>query len=290
LHVVGYSNGGALALKYALDALENPELPRPDQLVLISPMVGVTAFARFAGVFGWPAMIPRFAKAAWLGIVPEFNPFKYNSFPINGARQSSIMTRTLQPRILHYAREGRLQELPPILTFQSLVDFTVSTQAIVAALYAQLPDNGHELVLFDVNRSAAYGPLLRSDVTLLPAELLPAAPRTFSSSVVTNAMPASSRMVERRVASGTTVERERLLDLSYPAGVFSLSHIALPFPVDDSLYGLQPEQLNEFGVSLGALAPRGERGTLVVSVDALTRLSSNPFFPYVLERIEQTIR
>jgi len=290
LHVVGYSNGGALALKYALDALENPELPRPDQLVLISPMVGVTAFARFAGVFGWPAMIPRFAKAAWLGIVPEFNPFKYNSFPINGARQSSIMTRTLQPRILHYAREGRLQELPPILTFQSLVDFTVSTQAIVAALYAQLPDNGHELVLFDVNRSAAYGPLLRSDVTLLPAELLPAAPRTFSSSVVTNAMPASSRMVERRVASGTTVERERLLDLSYPAGVFSLSHIALPFPVGDSLYGLQPEQLNEFGVSLGALAPRGERGTLVVSVDALTRLSSNPFFPYLLERIEQTIR
>jgi alpha-beta hydrolase superfamily lysophospholipase len=290
LHVVGYSNGGALALKYALDALENPELPRPDQLVLISPMVGVTAFARFAGVFGWPALIPRFAKAAWLGIVPEFNPFKYNSFPVNGARQSSMMTRTLQPRIMRYAREGRLQELPSILTFQSLVDFTVSTEAIISALYGHLPDNGHELVLFDVNRSAAYGPLLRSDVALLPAELLPAAPRPYSSSVVTNATPTSARMVERRVASGATDERERLLELSYPPGVFSLSHIALPFPVSDSLYGMQPEQLNEFGVSLGALAPRGERGTLVVSVDALTRLSSNPFFPYMLERIEETFR
>jgi hypothetical protein len=29
---------------------------------------------------------------------------------------------------------------------------------------------------------------------------------------------------------------------------------------------------------------RGERGTLVVSIDALHRMSSNLFFPYVLER------
>lgn len=71
LHLVGFSNGGALALKHALDALDDPALPRPDRLVLISPMVGITEFARFAGIAGWPALLPRFAKAAWLGIVPE---------------------------------------------------------------------------------------------------------------------------------------------------------------------------------------------------------------------------
>ncbi|MCZ7566618.1 MAG: alpha/beta hydrolase [Burkholderiales bacterium] len=89
LHLVGFSNGGALAMKYALDALEDARLARPDRIVLISPMIGITEFARFAGVFGWPAVLPRFAKAAWLSVVPEFNPFKYNSFPINGARQAS---------------------------------------------------------------------------------------------------------------------------------------------------------------------------------------------------------
>src|SRR5690606_27131629 len=68
LHVVGYSNGGALAMKYALDALEDPALAMPERVVLLSPMIGVTAFARFAGVLGWPAVIPAFAKAAWLGI------------------------------------------------------------------------------------------------------------------------------------------------------------------------------------------------------------------------------
>ena len=40
LHLVGYSNGGALALKHALDALEDPRLPRAERLVLISPMIG----------------------------------------------------------------------------------------------------------------------------------------------------------------------------------------------------------------------------------------------------------
>ena len=50
LHLVGFSNGGALALKYALDALEDKTLSRPDRLVLISPMIGVTELARFAGI------------------------------------------------------------------------------------------------------------------------------------------------------------------------------------------------------------------------------------------------
>jgi hypothetical protein len=37
------------------------------------------------------------------------------------------------------------------------------------------------------------------------------------------------------------------------------------------------------------LAIRGERGVLVMSLDSLVRLSSNPFFPYLLERIDESI-
>jgi hypothetical protein len=33
---------------------------------------------------------------------------------------------------------------------------------------------------------------------------------------------------------------------------------------------------------------RGERGMLIVSQDSLTRIASNPFFPYLLRRIEET--
>ena len=173
LHMIGFSNGGALAMKYALDGLGDKTLSRPDRIVLISPMIGITSLARFAGVFGWPAVFPAFAKAAWLGIVPEFNPFKYNSFPVNAARQSSLAARALQQQIAQYATAGRLVELPPILTFQSVVDFTVSTRAIINALYANLPANGSELVLFDLNRNAKFGPLLRSSTDTILARLLP---------------------------------------------------------------------------------------------------------------------
>ena len=61
--------------------------------------------------------------------------------------------------------------------------------------------------------------------------------------------------------------------------------------MDDPLYGLQPKpgSEKEFGYNLGAMDARGERGTLVVDQDFLTRLPSNPFFPYLLDRVGEQI-
>jgi alpha-beta hydrolase superfamily lysophospholipase len=288
LHIVGFSNGGALAMKYSLEALGDKTLARPDRIVLLSPMIGITSLARFAGIFGWPAVFPSFAKAAWLGIVDEFNPFKYNSFPVNGARQTSLVARALQQQIADYAKDGRLAQLAPVLTFQSVVDFTVSTRAIVNALYVNLPANGSELVLFDINRNAKFGPLLRADTDTVLARLLPSAPRTFRTTIITNVSASSAEVLERVTEAGATTEQTRNLGLTYPREVFSLSHLALPFPLNDSLYGLQPDPNDEdYGVNLGAMATRGERGALIVSLDSLFRMSSNPFFPYMMERIEE---
>ncbi len=288
-HIVGYSNGGALAVKYTLDALEDPVLAMPDRIVLISPMIGVTAFARFAGVLGWPAIVPGFAKAAWLDIELEYNPFKYNSFAVNGARQSSLLSRALQSQLLAAADAGRLSGLPPIITFQSVVDSTVSVDAIVAALYAHLPENGSELVLFDINRQSGFRLALRPESAAALARLLPPAPRRFRSAVIASAGTDTSEVVERVVEPGEVASRSRPVGLRYPSGVFSLSHVAMPFPVNDGLYGLEPDPGEDFGIRLGALALRGERGVLITSQEALTRLQSNPFFPYLLERIDEGI-
>jgi alpha-beta hydrolase superfamily lysophospholipase len=289
LHLVGFSNGGALALKYALDAVENPNLARADRIVLISPMIGITRFARFAGLAGLPAVLPAFAKAAWLAVLPEFNPFKYNSFPVNGARQSFRLTQVLQQQILDVRRSGRISELPPILTFQSVMDFTVSTPAIVSSLYAQLPSNGSELVLFDVNRTVKFGPLLRPSADTALNRLLPPAIRSYQTTIITNAVDSSSEVEERSVDAGDTQERRRPLAMSYPPGVYSLSHVALPFPMNDALYGMTPDETESFGPNLGALAPRGERNVLITSLDALLRVASNPFYPYLVERIREDI-
>jgi alpha-beta hydrolase superfamily lysophospholipase len=290
LHVVGYSNGGALAMKLALDAAEHPEFTRADRLILLTPMIGVTRFARFAGLAGLPALLPAFAKAAWLGIVPEFNPYKYNSFPVNAARQSYLVTAELQDQLRRLARRGGLAGLPPILTFQSVVDATVSAPAILDTLYANLPDNGSEVVLFDVNRAEKAAPLLREASRSAAESMTPTAPRTYRFTVLANS-EGDPTVFERSMAPGQLRFERRPLNLAYPADVFSLSHISLPFPMDDPLYGLVPNEAtrDESGVNLGVLSARGERGVLVVDQDFLTRLSANPFFPYVLDRVDDAI-
>lgn len=288
LHLVGFSAGGAVALKYALDAIEDPRLTRPDRLVLISPMIGIHAFARFAGLAALPALLPAFAKAAWLSVVPEFNPFKYNSFPVNAARQAHLLTVALQDQIQRLSRQGRLKDLAPVLTFQSAMDFTVSTRAVISGLFAYLPANGSELVLFDLNRNTKLGMLLRGVFAGAAERMVPGAPRNWRLTVIANTRD-DAEAKERTTPAGETVERVRGLGIAYPRDVYSLSHVALPFPPSDALYGSQPDPAEDFGVNFGALAARGEVGVLVIPLDSLARISWNPFYPYMIGRIEEGI-
>ena len=291
LHLVGFSNGGALAMKHSLDALEDPSLARADRVLLFTPMIGITRFARFAGLAALPAILPPFANAAWLSIVPEFNPFKYNSFPVNGARQSFRLTDALQAQIQRLASTSALVRLPPVITFQSVIDFTVSTPAILTGLYAYLPDNGSEIVLFDVNRTLKFAPLLRPSAYVAAQRLTPTTPQTYRFTVIANANDDTAATVERSIAPGQMTAAVRPLTLPYPPGIFSLSHLAIPIPMDDPLYGMQPDPKTkgDYGYNLGAMDARGERGALIVDQDFLTRLPSNPFFPYLIERVEEGV-
>jgi alpha-beta hydrolase superfamily lysophospholipase len=289
LHIVGYSNGGALALMYGLEALDDVALPAPTRIILMSPMIGITRFARFAGLAGLPAFFPRFARAAWLSVLPEFNPFKYNSFPVNGARQSYRLTQALQRALTAHAKAGQLAALAPILTFQSLIDSTVSTKAVISDFYELLPDKGSEFVLFDLNRSAKLGPLLRPEADTLVTRLMPDPPRSYKTAIVTNASPETPEMVERVTEAGSLTTLDRPLGLRYPADVYALSHVALPFPLEDGLYGTKPDPNDHFGLNLGAIALRGERGALIIGPNELSRMMANPFFAYMAERIVERL-
>ena len=164
LILVGYSNGGALALKYTLDAIEGDGGALPSTLILLSPMIGVTPAARLAWWISRLGVVPYFEKANWLDVLPEYNPFKYNSFAANAGFQTASLTARRAARSRSHRVDGRLDAIPPILTFQSIVDATVSTPAVVHALYDRLPANGSELVLFDVNHLSGI------DVFLQPAD------------------------------------------------------------------------------------------------------------------------
>jgi len=284
LVIVGYSNGGALAVLYTLEALERPSLPRPDRLVLLSPMIGVSPLAVLSPVISLFSGLPYFNRAAWTSVQPEYNPFKYNSFPANGGYQSHLVTRELDRAM---TRAGaRLADFPPVLTFQSIVDSTVETGAVVDRLHDRLPANGSALVMFDLNRLSAAREFMGSEVEGLFKRLFGGTARRYRVSVVTNAAPDRADVVEKDVEPGTTTTRDRPLALAWPRFVFSLSHVAVPFPVDDPLYGLTPDLRENYGIRLGEIEPRGERGVLLMSLDDLMRLKCNPFFPYLQERLQ----
>ncbi|MFA1646141.1 MAG: hypothetical protein ACDS79_11785, partial [Enterobacteriaceae bacterium] len=78
------------------------------------------------------------------------------------------------------------------------------------------------------------------------------------------------------------------LTTPWPADIYSLSHVALPFPPQDDLYGTRPVDPQRFGINLGNAALRGETGGLIAGMDAMMRLTSNPFYDYMLQRIVQT--
>ncbi len=287
LHVIGYSTGAGLALDLALNALDAAALRMPDSLVLVSPAIGITPLAALAGTKATFGRLPGFAGLAYTQIVPEFDPYKYNSFTANAGAQVHKLTSSVARRIGQASRAGTAGQLPPILVFKSTVDATVSTQAVVDRLLGVLPENGNEFVLFDINRSAVVSPLLVDDPGPFTNRLMNDDSLPFGLTLVTNESLGSSRIVARhKPAHATEVARTEELDLSWPQGVISLSHVALPFSPEDPLYGRErPADPNT--LHLGAPSIKGERGLLRISSDWLLRLRYNPFYAYLESRTVQ---
>jgi len=287
LVLVGYSNGGALVVKYSLDALADGKQPRADRLVLLSPMIGITRFAKLGRLAGFLGTLPGLERARWTDVAPEYNPFKYNSFPAHAARQSYELTSVLDEGLEEAARTGRIGSLPPILTFQSLADATVITQDLASRLYDRLSASGSEMVLFDLNRLGYLRPLLSPAMDAWLAQRFQGPPRRYTLSLVTNATADTGEVVLRSRAAGTGQMSERPLGLTWPRDIFSLSHVAVPFPRTDPVYGIDPKPRKLY--SLGALAPRGERGVLALPVESLMRMNCNPFFPYMEARVVEWV-
>ncbi|KAI3490174.1 hypothetical protein L1887_45632 [Cichorium endivia] len=161
------------------------------------------------------------------------------------------------------ARDNRLANLPPILAFQSVMDSTVSTRALPSAL---------QTVVMDSNFGAAS-----------------VEQRRYSVTIITNSDAHSFSTLAKITPAGSTRETVVPLRQAWPQDVYSLSHVAVPFPPDDDLYGREPGVKNRYGISLGTIALWGETSVLSVGKEALMRVTSNPFYDYMQERIDSHI-
>jgi hypothetical protein len=102
----------------------------------------------------------------------------------------------------------------------------------------------------------------------------------FDITLVTNENPGSRAVVARRKPPFSAgASKTESLNLAWPRGVISLSHVALPFPPDDPLYGQVPSGKEDI-LFLGRMAIQGERGLLKIPYSFLVRLRYNPFYAF----------
>jgi alpha-beta hydrolase superfamily lysophospholipase len=283
-YVGGYSAGAALAVDYALDAVTDDSLPMPNRLFLYSPSVAVTPFARFSDWDLALAKIPYFEKMAWMAIETEYDPYKYNSFPKNGGHMVFTLSQSIIAKLALVSEAEKTAMLPPMIAFQSLVDSTVRTESLVRDLYEQLPVNGHQLVLFDVNRAESIQHFMIDSQRDLLNELESSAPMTFSYTLVTNRDEQTTDVQARTRAAGKVETSDFDLPYAWPAGVYSLSHVAVPYAPTDAWYGSTDKDGHPRTDSFNNMAPRGEQAVLAIPLGRLMRLRYNPFFGYVESR------
>jgi len=285
IYVVGFSTGAALALNHEL---ENISLGKPTSfkgMVLLSPAIGLVPIA--AGAY-WQAKLGQLLgqdKLYWNSIQTEYDPFKYQSFAVNAGDAVYQLTQRNQT-LLGSLSPQQFNAIPAMLTFQSVVDDTVSSLAVVDLLYQRLPaQKGHQLVLFDVNRTRSNNQLLFQDPLATFAPFWLAKKLPYRLSLVENDPQRDNYVQVKELADKSITNDVLALSLTWPKEVYSLSHVALTFPIDDTLYGPLLSN-NADKIQIGRAIYQGERGIFSIKADDMLRQKWNPFYPYVMTRID----
>ena len=116
---------------------------------------------------------------------------------MNAGNLAYDLTRVNREKLAQDGAAGKLGAFSSVLAFQSAIDATVSAPALVRDLFDKLPEHGHELVVFDLNRNSAIEPLLKKDPRSEEVMIREKAGRTFTFSLLTNASPATQCAVVR---------------------------------------------------------------------------------------------
>jgi alpha-beta hydrolase superfamily lysophospholipase len=286
-YIGGFSTGAALATLYSVRSLDAPELPKPQGVYLVSPAIGISPFAVLTNVISGLAFVPGFEKSRWIDVLPEYDPYKYNSFPVNAANQIHTLTGVLRDALDDAGQRGRLGEMPRVVVFQSIVDSTITAREVVRGLLSLLPSADHELVVFDVNRIDAVQGLIAPGPLEDLETLRNSTNQPFRVTLIGSSGPDTRAVAAYTRDAGAAAVVKTELGLEWPNTVFSLGHVALPIPADDPVYGMAPPGTQAF--NLGSVAVRGENGALVLSLGAFSRLRSNPFFDVVRAKILETL-
>jgi hypothetical protein len=223
-------------------------------------------------------------KLAWNAIGPEYDPYKYGSFAVNAGDQVYRLTGVIADRFAALDKGQGVAGFARTLAFQSIIDATITARTLVDVMFSRLADDGHTLVVYDINRELEVGLLLAPYAENAPDWFVSGPPRRFATTLLTNAGPDRLELVAISRSPGSSEAVREPTGLVWPTAIFSLSHVALPFSPEDPLYGAT-RPANARALYLGQPQLRGERGLLTVGAADLMRLRYNPFYAYQERRV-----
>ena len=202
LYLGGYSTGAALVLDWTIRRIESEGAGGcfPRRLFMLSPAVAITEFASLAASHRFIAALPWFRQFNWAPILPEYDPWKYNSFAKVAGHEVWRLTRENAAAMDRLEAQDLFGLLPPVTAFQSLVDNTVLARGLVDGFFSRARNPSSELVIFDMNRFGAMETFLDAKYDdILERVMLGPAP-AFRAIVVSN-LAADGRAVKVARAS-----------------------------------------------------------------------------------------
>lgn len=73
---------------------------------------------------------------------PEtIDPFRYSSWPMNASVQAWLVTQSVERQLYKLQKAGRMNEMPPILAMQSVVDSTIIVPKLITSLFDRCRNN-----------------------------------------------------------------------------------------------------------------------------------------------------
>jgi alpha-beta hydrolase superfamily lysophospholipase len=288
----GFSTGAALCLHYVYEAVdenddddddEAVEMPIPEKLFLFSPAIGVDPTAKIAGWHKTLSWLDYFKKFAWLDIIPEYDPAKYNSFTKNAGRQIYLLCKENKEMMEDIIEDDEQNKLPPIIAFDSWVDATVIVDDLIE-MYQKIGLPKDELVIFDVNR--IFEPFMKKNIIEnSPLDIEFRKDNAPNYYIIANRIDDLGNYTDTvglfKVKLGEKVEEVFADEFAWPKNYYAMSHIGLPIAPTNDLYGSHS--------ALSKIQAHGERDVLIITSDDLSRIKYNPFFNLMTKELDRFI-
>ena len=271
-----------LAMQYALDALQDASLRRPDRVLLVSPAIELTRVASLTELIDVFDVLPLpvLDKVHWQAMAPEFDPVQVQL--LSGERRAPDQPRDARVGALVGRRRARRTAGATAAGGEPGNRWSIPPSAPMAWPTGCTPGckaPSIDWCMFDINRLPELRGVARPAARALIDRLASGTARLYRSTSSAMPTPRTSRVGVLAAGAGRWPQDMRARRWTGRRAWCRWAMSALPFPGGRPGVRLHVRAADATASpSIGSWLLRGENGAITIALGSLTRLRSNPFW------------